>query len=115
MADGSQPAPVRMLAHGLLVDAYAAFVLIGTADQLAKEGRQADALGVLAKLAGATAPLLPVMRGVMRTQQQAAQALHLSQSPAVRVFASIGVARPDPHASNDEQPATSEQPSRPVA
>ena len=57
------------------------------------------AIGLIQLTAALTAER-PVLRGVIRAQEQAAQALHLSQSPSVRVLASIGVPQPHPDAAN---------------
>ena len=95
----SPPAP-KMLAHEALLTFDLAIGLIQRIDAAAKGGDQTNALRALSELTAALTAERPVLRGVIRAQEQAAQALHLSQSPSVRVLASIGVPQPHPDAAN---------------
>lgn len=105
----------RMLALDALLTADMAYSLILDINERAANGRQADALAALSQLGSVVASQRPVLRGVINAQRQAAQALHLSESSAFRVLASIGVPAEQPHASNDKQSITSEQPGPSVA
>lgn len=109
----SPPAP-KMLAHQALLTFDLAIGLVQRIDQAAQRGDQTNALRALSALSAALTAERPVLRGVIRAQEQAAQALNLTQSPAVRVLASIGVPQPHPDAANSHPP-TSEQPASPVA
>lgn len=101
----SPPAP-KMLAHQALLTFDLAIGLIQRIDTAAKGGDQTNALRALSELTAALTAERPVLRGVIRAQEQAAQALHLSQSPSVRVLASIGIAAEQPHPANSQPPAS---------
>lgn len=111
------PSPARLpLVVETLVVADAAYGTVIEIQKLATEGRQADALHLLAMLAEGCTSHRPIIRGVLAAERQAAQAYDLTQRPTVRVLASIGVAQPHPHAANSQaQSPSPEQPSPSVA
>ena len=111
------PSPARLpLVVETLVVADAAYGTVIEIQKLATDGRQSDALALLALLAEGMAAHRPIIRGVLAAERQAAQAYDLMQRPTVRVLASIGVAQPHPHAANSEaQSPSPEQPSPSVA
>lgn len=112
MADGSQPAPVRLLAHEALLTFDMAIVM---ADRINGLPEGPDKAQAWSDLRDSLMTYRPVLRGVISAQEQAAEALNLSQSRSVRVLASIGVPAEQPDAANSEHPTTPEQPTPSVA
>jgi hypothetical protein len=84
--------------------------LIADVDRLAKEGRQADAGASLAVVVTSAAAIRPMIVEVIRAQRQAAEALHLTQRPDVRVICSIGQAVKQPDPANSEHTPTPTEP-----
>lgn len=113
------PSPARIpLVVETLVVADAAYGTVIEIQKLATDGRQADALHLLAMLAEGCASHRPIIRGVLAAERQAAEALNLAhRAPAPRLVcgAFMGVPNPHPHAPNSEQSNTSDQPSPSVA
>lgn len=92
----SPPAP-KMLAHWSLLLFEETIQLV---DEIHGLPEGPDKTEMLTALRDGLIRHRPVLRGVIRAQEQAAQALNLSQSPSVRVLASIGVPQPHPDAAN---------------
>lgn len=110
------PSPTRLpLVVETLVVADAAYGTVIEIQKLATDGRQSDALALLALLAEGMAAHRPIIRGVLAAERQAAQAYDLTQRPTVRVLASIGVPAKHPHASNDETHSATASPTDPAA
>ncbi|MBU2233159.1 MAG: hypothetical protein KKG69_17985 [Alphaproteobacteria bacterium] len=106
----ARPSP-RMLGLEALTTCDMLLGLIADVDRLAKEGRQADAGASLAVVVTSAAAIRPMIHEVIRAQRQAAEALHLTQRPDIRVIASIGCPQPHPNPANDERhPNTTNQP-----
>lgn len=95
---GSQPAP-KMLALQALITFDEAILLV---DQIHGLPEGPDKTQMFAALRDGLLRYRPVLRGVISAQHQAAEALNLSQNPAVRVLASIGVAAEHAHSANDK-------------
>lgn len=91
---------MRMLSHDVLTNAVRVYELIQLAAQDSRSGNEAQARARLFRADSLVAGELPLLRGVLAAQAKAAQALNLSQSPSVRVLASIGVPQPHPDAAN---------------
>lgn len=104
----ASPSPPRMLSQSCLLNAEAAYLAIAELQHLSLMGRQTEVARGLALLARHAECELPVVKGVIRTQQQAAEHLHLTQRPDIRIIAcaSIGIAAEHSDPSNDEQSTT---------
>jgi hypothetical protein len=75
------------------------------------QGDQAQVSRLLPLMGRAADDMLPILKGVIAAQRQAAEALHLTQRPDIRVIASIGCPQPHPNPANDERhPNTTNQP-----
>jgi hypothetical protein len=108
------PARIPLLIETLLV-ADAAYGTILEIQKLAVDGRQSDALHLLALLAEGVASHRPILRDVLAAERQAAEVRDASE----RTASTIGriIRRPTQehfHAANDHRPAP-EQPSPSVA
>lgn len=79
-----------MLSHEAMVAADAVYGVICDLDYAAANGRQADALAGLHLLAEVIAGNRPILRAVIRSQIQAADALNLPQGAQPRILAAIG-------------------------
>lgn len=102
---------MKMLAHDALTQAVRVCRLVQIADLNIRSGNNAKAREVLAEANAIVTAELPIMRGVLSAQGQAAQALNLAQCPAV----GLGVEPHEhPHA-NDDHLTTPETTVSPVA
>lgn len=110
----SSPARLPLIVETLVV-ADAAYGTVIDIHKLAVDGRQSDALHLLALLAEGVASHRPIIRGVLAAERQAAQVRDASERTAStigRVFRRP--AQEHLHAANDHLPAP-EQPSPSVA
>ena len=86
--------------------------VIETIDQLTRDGDHARAASGLQAIFRPAADMRPILRAIIRTERQAAEARDLTQRPDVRVIASIGCPQPHPNPANDERhPNTTPAPS----
>lgn len=77
---------MRMLSHDALIESAVALDYVVKADALAKAGRQVEALALMAALAKAAEAILPVIRGVISTQEKAAEAMDLTHHTLAPFF-----------------------------
>jgi hypothetical protein len=110
---GSQPAPSLLVET--LCSVHDLLDLLELFRSHAAEGRQFEASRCLTTAVAAAPSFLPVLKGLIAAQRQAAKHLDLAQRPNVRVLASIGIAQPQPDPANSEHAPTPEQPSPSVA
>ncbi|WP_420478263.1 hypothetical protein [Brevundimonas sp. FT23028] len=102
---------MKMLAHDALTHAVRVFELVKLAALNSRSGNDAQVRALLHRADALVAAELPVLRGVLAAQGQAAKELHLSQRPAV----GLGVEPHEhPHPANDHN-ATPELPAPTVA
>lgn len=102
---------MKMLAHDALTQAVRVFGLVQLAALNSRSGNEAQVRALLHRADALVAAELPILKGVLAAQGQAAKALHLSQRPA----AGVGVQPHEhPHA-NDDHLTTPETPVSPFA
>ncbi|KQS55930.1 hypothetical protein ASG17_07720 [Brevundimonas sp. Leaf363] len=89
----------RMLAQGALINAAVAYDVIVQIERLAAAGHQDEAWQAFGNLAHFARSELPVVKGVVAAQQQAAEALDLTQRTLAPFFPRK--AEEHPHAAND--------------
>jgi len=105
---GSQPAPSLLVET--LCSVHDLLDLLELFRSHAAEGRQFEASRCLTTAVAAAPSFLPVLKGLIAAQRQAAEADDLTKRPDRRVIASIGIAAKQPDPANSEQHATPTQP-----
>lgn len=112
------PAAPRMLGLEALIHSVELCQLVCAVRDASIQGDQAQVSRLLPLMGRAADDMLPILKGVIAAQRQAAEALDLAhRAPAPRLVcgAFMGVPNPHPHAPNSEQSNTSDQPSPSVA
>jgi hypothetical protein len=105
---GSQPAPSLLVET--LCSVHDLLDLLELFRSHAAEGRQFEASRCLTTAVAAAPSFLPVLKGLIAAQRQAAEARDLTQRPDVRVICSIGQAVKQPDAANLEHTPTPTEP-----
>ena len=95
-----------------LINAGTVYGLIIGANQLAVQGREADALKALATITGALPFEIEAIREILAAEREAAKARDLTQRTLAPFFPRVPAEQPD--AAND-QPPSPEQPTPTVA
>lgn len=106
------PAALQLYRREVLVNAGTVYGLILGANELAVQGREADALRTLAALTGALPAEIDAVREILAAEAQAAQARDLTQRTLAPFFGRQPAEHPN--AANDQSPSP-EQPSPTVA
>jgi len=97
-----------------LINAGTVYGLIIGANELAVQGREADALKALATITGALPFEIEAIREVLSAEREAAKARDLTQRTLAPFFGRVPAEKPN--AANDEtQPPSPEQPTPTVA
>lgn len=96
----------------VLINAGTVYGLIIGANELAVQGREADALAALATITGALPFEIEAIREVLAAEREAAKARDLTQRTLAPFFPRVPAEQPD--AAND-QPPSPEQPTPTVA
>lgn len=108
------PAALQFRRQEALINAGTVYGLIIGANELAVQGREADALAALATITGALPFEIEAIREILATEREAAKAHDLTQRTLAPFFPRIPAEHP--HAANDEaQSPSPEQPSPTVA
>ncbi|MCO8017524.1 hypothetical protein NI456_01500 [Brevundimonas diminuta] len=95
------PAGLQSMRREALVDAATVYGLIIGANTLAVEGREANALRVLATITQALPAEIAAIKEILAAEHEAAKARDLTQRTLAPFFPRIPVE--EPHASNDKQ------------
>lgn len=111
------PSPTRLpLVVETLVVADAAYGTVIEIQKLATEGRQADALALLALLAEGMAAHRPIIRGVLAAERQSTEMRDASERTASTIAKIIRhPAHEELNAANDIAQSPSPNPSQPAA
>lgn len=96
----------------ILINAGSVYGLIIGANELAIQGREADALKALATITGALPFKIDAIKEVLAAEREAAKARDLTQRTLAPFFPRVPVE--EPHVANDQSPSP-EQPSPTVA
>lgn len=96
----------------VLINAGTIYGLIIGANELAVQGREADALAALATITGALPFEIEAIREVLASEREAAKARDLTQRTLAPFFSRVPAEQPD--AANDQSPSP-EQPNPTVA
>lgn len=107
------PAALQSMRREALVDAATVYGLIIGANTLAVEGREANALRVLATITQALPAEIAAIKEVLAAEREAADARHLTQRTLAPFFGPKTAEHPNP--ANDDQSPSPEQPSPDVA
>nr|WP_312295986.1 hypothetical protein [Brevundimonas diminuta] len=107
-------AALQSMRREALVDAATVYGLIIGANKLAVEGREANALSVLATITQALPAEIAAIKEILAAEREAAKARDLTQWTLAPFFPRVPAEHP--HAANDEaQSPSPEQPSPTVA
>lgn len=107
-------AALQSMRREALVDAATVYGLIIGANTLAVEGREANALRVLATITQALPAEIDAIKEILAAEREAAKARDLTQRTLAPFFGRVPAEKPN--AANDEtQPPSPEQPTPTVA
>lgn len=107
-------AALQSMRREALVDAATVYGLIIGANTLAVEGREANALRVLATITQALPAEIAAIKEILAAEREAAKARDLTQRTLAPFFGRVPTEKPN--AANDEtQPPSPEQPTPTVA
>lgn len=107
-------AALQSMRREALVDAATVYGLIIGANTLAVEGREANALRVLATITQALPAEIDAIREILAAERESAKARDLTQRTLAPFFGRVPAEKPN--AANDEtQPPSPEQPTPTVA
>lgn len=109
----ASPLRPRLLSHEALIAARDVYRRIIQASSI--ERRQSQVICLPAEVASFAAEQLPIVEGVIRAQEEAAQALDLAKRPRLVCGAFANVPAPHPDAANPQSPTSDHQPGPTVA
>jgi hypothetical protein len=108
------PAALQLSRYQVMTNAGSVYSLIISANELAVQGRETDALVVLATITGALPFEIDAIKEVLAAEREAAKARDLTQRTLAPFFGRVPAEKPN--AANDEtQPPSPEQPTPTVA